>query len=638
MPAVADFHGVPVPAGAAQQQQQQQQQPRHHQRTKSSVLRSLMGHKRGNSDGSSLPSSTSNPTNLKVDTDMAANSRSYQNALGELPQNQQDQPPRSPTKSPTKSAFTSISLKSLGGKDKSKDKDNKEGSGSPTKSPKKQKSSTNIGSLWRPKSLKNLKQFVTDDDKSSTNKEKDKENRAPPSSATAHTPPIYAQFASGQQLSTSPPQLESTFAGDNPFWKQADTRNHATTEQQHQSQYQQRASPTPSTASTGVEARSSKPRPKSFQYYYAAATGQQSSSNGENNASSSSKDDRSRKRQTWGKGGEVAAVVAALEAQQGATSSNGGSRSKSGTSGTSVASASSMASSASGHNHRQQQQPYIDPKEIDKHLEAMLDRRNIPENQRYKMRCLNDTIKMEFIRQDWAETQQRPCPPNKDEHNNSNEMRSSSASTLESNNSRQQPQQDDENSINSGSNGKSTKKKKQFGLSLGRSGGGASSTNLASATSSSTSPTKSKPPRSTFGRPGLGRHLRSKSTENVFGGSSSTSSGSAGRMSTDMGERPSHVHVSLGSSSGSSFLAKVRGQYGGGGSQQQNQYLQPTPGEFVSYLRKVRQPELVEVGRLHKLRLLLRNETVAWTDDFVRQGGMEEIVDLLYRIMAVEWR
>jgi hypothetical protein len=58
----------------------------------------------------------------------------------------------------------------------------------------------------------------------------------------------------------------------------------------------------------------------------------------------------------------------------------------------------------------------------------------------------------------------------------------------------------------------------------------------------------------------------------------------------------------------------------------------------VTYLRKNQKPELVEVGRLHKLRLLLRNETVAWTDEFVGHGGMEEIVGLLHRTMEVEWR
>lgn len=62
------------------------------------------------------------------------------------------------------------------------------------------------------------------------------------------------------------------------------------------------------------------------------------------------------------------------------------------------------------------------------------------------------------------------------------------------------------------------------------------------------------------------------------------------------------------------------------------------PEEFVSYLRMVQRPEKVEVGKLHKLRLLLRNETVSWVDGFIRLGGMAEIVDLLHRIMQVEWR
>lgn len=66
--------------------------------------------------------------------------------------------------------------------------------------------------------------------------------------------------------------------------------------------------------------------------------------------------------------------------------------------------------------------------------------------------------------------------------------------------------------------------------------------------------------------------------------------------------------------------------------------LQQGPLDYVNYLRKVQQPELVEVGKLHKLRLLLRNETVAWTEEFIRQGGMQEIVGLLHRIMEVEWR
>lgn len=62
------------------------------------------------------------------------------------------------------------------------------------------------------------------------------------------------------------------------------------------------------------------------------------------------------------------------------------------------------------------------------------------------------------------------------------------------------------------------------------------------------------------------------------------------------------------------------------------------PEEFILYLRKVQKPESVEVGKLHKLRQLLRNETIAWVDTFITRGGMAEVVQLLYRIIKVEWR
>jgi hypothetical protein len=62
------------------------------------------------------------------------------------------------------------------------------------------------------------------------------------------------------------------------------------------------------------------------------------------------------------------------------------------------------------------------------------------------------------------------------------------------------------------------------------------------------------------------------------------------------------------------------------------------PDEFISYLKQTSKPQTVEVGKLHKLRLLLRNETVDWVDTFIRDGGMSELVALLHRIMEIEWR
>jgi hypothetical protein len=202
----------------------------------------------------------------------------------------------------------------------------------------------------------------------------------------------------------------------------------------------------------------------------------------------------------------------------------------------------------------------LDPEDINKHLEAMLDRRNIPENQRYKMRNLADTIKMEFIRQDWAESK------------GVNLIR---------------PESHDSSTGLSGSQGQD-KRSRGRSFTLSRNNG---------KKSESRSPVKKSKGEST-----IGRHFRSRSTESLAS------------------ERPS----SAGSSSSSSIFSKMK--------------LQQGPMDYVSYLRKVQQPESVEVGKLHKLRLLLRNETVAWTEEFIRQGGMEEIVGLLHRIMEVEWR
>ncbi|KAJ4295334.1 hypothetical protein N0V90_007345 [Kalmusia sp. IMI 367209] len=63
-----------------------------------------------------------------------------------------------------------------------------------------------------------------------------------------------------------------------------------------------------------------------------------------------------------------------------------------------------------------------------------------------------------------------------------------------------------------------------------------------------------------------------------------------------------------------------------------------SPDEFINYLKKNPKPQGVEVGKLHKLRLLLRNETVEWVHQFIVDGGMTELVGLLHRIMEVEWR
>lgn len=451
--------------------------------------------------------------------------------LGEMQQNRQDSASRSPKKlpedragrtntenqrSPQKSGFATVSLKSLGSKDTTKLAKTKEPKeDSPTK-PKKTKSTTNlVGFLSRPKSSKDLNKLVEEE----TRQTKDKENRTPPSSLSdpSPPPPIYAQFCS-QGLGSSS-NLSSPFdTGSDPF-----LRMNSYTGRNDQ--------PSPS------EGVVKKQRPMSFQ---PQSTPRPDADRREERGRSRTKDaSTSQKSSTWRK-----ARSASRPRIFGAFAGSG---------------------QKTKPSAQEPTEPLIDPKDIDKHLEAMLDRRNIPENQRYKMRNLNCTIKMEFIRQDWAEAE---------------------AKKLE------RPRTNDSDTSMEGAGGDSghqdDKKKTSRGRSL---------TLSKSRPKPSVSPTKKGKKEGT-----LGRHFRSKSTDSVAS------------------DRPE----SAGSSSSNGLLAKVTGAH--------------NPGDFVAYLRKVQKPELVEVGKLHKLRLLLRNERVAWAEDFIRQGGMKEIVGLLHRIMEVEWR
>jgi hypothetical protein len=393
------------------------------------------------------------------------NGRSPQKMKGDF-DDSKDTQPQGRSASPTKTAF---GLKSMGDKwaaDRAKSREP-----SPTKKPKKTKSSTSLaGLLSRPKSLKGLNKLANED---RLRESRDKENRTP-DEAPAPTP-IFSQFS-------------STAAG-----------RHRAAE-----------SPSPS-----------KQRPHS--HHPSLQDGVKSPQNG-----------TSTPQERRGRPASTAAVPHHTRSKSAAA-----------------------------------QEPVVDAKEIDSHLEALLDRRNIPENQRYKMRNLNDTIKMEFIRQDWAEMQAGQVA-------GAQSPVTSPAAVAES-------EADDDKHKRGRSRGRS------FTFSRGK-------------RDPSSSSKKSKMEGT------IGRHFRSKSTDSFTG------------------DRPGSSASGTGSGSGSSvgMFSKIK--------------LHQGPMEYVSYLRKVQKPELVEVGKIHKLRLLLRNETVTWIDEFVRQGGMEEIVGLLNRIMEVEWR
>ncbi|KAJ4405185.1 hypothetical protein N0V85_004728 [Neurospora sp. IMI 360204] len=652
-------------------QNQNQVQPQ--QRPKSSYLRSLMGHKRSNTVGAGLvqlppavfstdfqkssdrdpvsPSAASviDPPELlrppsKINPDLVAQRhscdmnlsgyqrRQFADALGELQPNQlDDQPPRSPEKK--SNPFATISLNPFGSKDSSKASKNK-GDQSPTK-PKKVKSAANIGQLLRPKSTKNLKQQQQEEEENSRRRNKDKENRAPSAIDTSPPPPIYAQFARGSPfapppgLSSSTTPVASPLDYRDPFWDSskplpADPERPGTGRSSIAEN--QRLKPDVENRDRDRNSSRSKPRPKSFHQYFASNNQQdekrtpsdsstdtryrQPQSDNNNQSSSQERQERSWKRQTWA---TAKAPDLAAGGSQGSDRSNQRYNvksmfSSSGNGGGSSSSAGgerikSAATAASASMERQQSaqsllQQHIDPKDIDKHLEAMLDRRNIPENQRYKMRNLNDTIKLEFIRQDWAEMRAKMVSQNAsntslEKGGNAGSVNGGAGSEREDQQQQQQSssssKREDGNSKDKDNERTGRTKRKGFGLSLGK----------GAASKAQSSPSKS-----------IGRHFRSKSND------------------SSMNERPSFGDMN-GNSSGNGvggFLGMKSGK------------SQQVPADFVAYLQKVRKPELVEVGKLHKLRLLLRNETVAWTEEFIKQGGMKEIVDLLHRIMAVEWR
>jgi hypothetical protein len=446
-----------------------------------------------------------------------SNSRPFE-PLGELHYNQRDQASRSPKKqqdedrqaSPSRRGFATLSSKSRSIRDSAKLSKSRENS---PKKPKKPKSSTNLaGLLSRPKSIKNLRKFL---DEEASRAAKDKENRSPqePEPESSVLPPIYAQFAS------------------QPFQEAQSNSSAGGIPDSSRSHTGRTGHPEGSAAQGAV-----KTVPKPMQAAKISKQDSRALSAYDATRRQQAVEDKTRRRQTWAKGATVA--------RQG-----------------------TMLPFGKKSELQEVPEPYIDPKDIDMHLEALLDRRNIPENQRYKMRNLSDTIKMEFIRQDWAETQ--AAKADKPSSSHSNDVQNEIPAT---------PLDD----------GTDSKKKKHRSLTLHRN----------AVDKSSPSPTKKQ--RSAAAT--LGRHFRTKSTESI---------GS---------DRPS----SSLSSSSTGILSKIMGQKG--------------PMDFVTYLREFQKPEVVEVGKLHKLRLLLRNETVSWTEEFMRQGGMKEIVHLLYRIMDVEWR
>ncbi|KKY28915.1 putative gtpase binding protein rid1 [Phaeomoniella chlamydospora] len=216
----------------------------------------------------------------------------------------------------------------------------------------------------------------------------------------------------------------------------------------------------------------------------------------------------------------------------------------------------------------------LSPQEIDAAFENVLDSRNIPHNMRDKMRSMDLKIKADFVKSHRVES--GSSVGSRAPEN----LRPRSRSPIKS----QSPKKGDVDQLESK---RSRSKARGRGFTLSK--GDNSPTKKQKSGDENRARSRSRPKSIEIVRPGSSRSMTSTSSSTSFSSKGRPESGSA-------------------------------------------------PADFIHYLREVQKPELVEVGKMHKLRILLRNESVAWTDTFITSGGMDEVVSLLHRIIKVEWR
>lgn len=221
----------------------------------------------------------------------------------------------------------------------------------------------------------------------------------------------------------------------------------------------------------------------------------------------------------------------------------------------------------------------LDPKAVDAAFEAVLDSRNIPEPMREKMRTLTLRVKADFVKQDSEASKTAAVSPVGALNGESGGVYAMANIEQDAATTKQLDEEDDSKTTK-----RSRPRSRTFTFSRGdRKDKGDSSPTKKHRSQSKSRPTSIQIPKEPY--------TKAQNTP-------TTPTGSMGRKSAP----PAN------------------------------------PAEYITYLRKTQDPAKVEVGRLHKLRILLRNETVAWVDSFISQQGMAEIVGLLNRIMAIEWR
>ncbi|KAM3416901.1 hypothetical protein BST61_g8489 [Cercospora zeina] len=228
----------------------------------------------------------------------------------------------------------------------------------------------------------------------------------------------------------------------------------------------------------------------------------------------------------------------------------------------------------SSSKEKEKEEPPLDPKAVDAQFEAVLAARNIPEPMRQKMRSLTMRVKADFIRQDQGAGKNNSPPASVTSLDKANTSHHFTTET-------KVPIKDEEDS-------KSTKRSRTRSRTFTFSRG--------------------KKEQKDDGSPAKKPRSQSRS-------------------------RPTSIVIPSDNVSKTSLTPTTpTGSYG-----RQHGGL-AVPGDYIAYLRQNPDPTKVEVGRLHKLRILLRNETVSWVDAFITQDGMHEIIELLKRTMAIEWR
>ncbi|KAF2690180.1 hypothetical protein K458DRAFT_290279 [Lentithecium fluviatile CBS 122367] len=585
--------------------------PAGHRRNKSSsVLKSIIvskGHKRSPSDGTPLSAARPerNPHNPHafigagaplLPPDHPHSQLRAANRTQNIPIHQPGSPRKSqetkgsPTKSLHKKTLSSVSLRSLGKdkekeKDKAKDSRNREPSRTRgedmARSPKKTKSSTNLAGLFsKGKQSKDVKEA-----KVTQTPGKDKENTTPPSSSNAPEPlhtPIWAQFS-------SQPVQEVTTTSKVPL------------NDRRRSVEEEIALYTPADYSPSKQRNFFEYGQPSLQKKVPAKERPKSVFLPTNPSSTSLLETLTRKKSgdrvplgdTKGNEGRVKENTSSksitTRGMLRRTSSETSRESRSSSPkkpAVAVKKPNRVMAAVAAFNGKSKQSggtpatspTKLDPKVVDAEFESVLESRNIPTHQRAAMRTLKLEVKADFVRTHKLDTPQGSRAP-------------SAQSTV------------------GATNGK--KSSKPALTRAANTHDGSMEESLPLQTTKSGESSKRERPRSrtfTFSK-----------------GDSPTKKQKADAASAKSNPIPkSPSSRSLASNSSQRSVSK--------GSKSVK------PGEFITYLRKTTKPQDVEVGKLHKLRLLLRNETVEWVNQFVEEGGMTELVGLLHRTMEVEWR